>query len=116
MANFHRYLGSTILAVTLAIFLFSCTSSELEVVQAIEEDFNDTRFLIIESGFLGVTYLGVPQQLEMKLTATLSSDTSGKHEIVYAVTEDTLTIRIKNNNPRVIAKCQGFLNLTGTIR
>jgi len=88
----------------------------LEVVQTIEEDFDDIRFLIIESGFLDVSYLGVPQQREMKLTATLSSDTPGKHEIVYVVTRDTLSIRIKNNNARAIAKSKGFLNLTGPIR
>jgi len=116
MADFLRYLSSTFLVVTLAIFSFSCTTSGLEVVQTIEEDFDDIRFLIIESGFLDVSYLGVPQQQEMKLAAVLSSDTPGKHEIVYAVSGDTLTIKIKNNNARAIAKSQGFLNLTGPIR
>lgn len=116
MAKLFNYLSSTFLAITLAVFSFSCTTAELEVVQTIEEDFNDIRHLIIESGFLDVSYLGVPQQQEMKLTASLSSDTPGKHEIVYTVTGNTLTIRIKNNNTGAIAKSQGFLNITGPIR
>ncbi|MCE7056078.1 DUF4097 domain-containing protein [Algoriphagus sp. AGSA1] len=98
-------LGAIVIGVT------SCTT-EMELVQSVDQEFSGISSLDIESAFLDVTYIGDPNKQEIHLVGNMESNRSGNYSIEYRVDGDKLIIEVEKRGMGT-GKNRGFLNLSG---
>lgn len=107
-----KKLFNSMIVMVFALGAFSC-NEELEVVQAINEEFINISEVEIESGFLEVNYQGVEGKNSVSFEGLLESSRSGKFKIEYAVIDSKLKIKLEQNGPFGGGKNRGHIFLSG---
>ena len=103
----------TVLALVATVLgaLTSC-ETDLELVQSINEEFEEVNSIEIESSFLDVSYIGNPNMESVQLIGVLESNRAGNYSIEYKVIQKKLVIEVERNGHGG-GNNRGHLSLTG---
>lgn len=109
-----KKLVNTTLAMIFSLAVFSC-QEELEVVQVVNEEFDEITEIEIESGFLEVTYQGIEGKTTVSMEGKLESSRSGKFRIDYELDETKLKVRLDQNGPFGGGRNRGHIFISGPL-
>ncbi|SFT53799.1 Putative adhesin [Algoriphagus locisalis] len=99
------------LVATAFSILTSCETN-LELVQSINEQFEEVNSIEIESSFLDVSYIGSPTMESVQLIGALESSRAGNYSIEYKLVQHKLIIEVERNGNGG-GNHRGYINLTG---